>query len=54
MAFIILNCPLRIRNANVDVETEGEQRPRDHLILFNDQSYLAFSKIFWSCQCENG
>src|SRR5438552_6652365 len=32
-----LNSPLRIRDADMDVETESKQRARDHLILFNDQ-----------------
>src|SRR5260370_30847588 len=32
-----LDCPLRIRDADMDVEAEGKQRAGDYLILFNDQ-----------------
>jgi hypothetical protein len=32
-----VDCPLRIRYADMDVETEGEERTRDHLILFDHQ-----------------
>src|ERR1041384_7090906 len=32
-----VDCAVRIRNANMYVESEGEQRTCDHLVLFHDQ-----------------